>query len=323
MKRIAIRAEFLASLAFVGGVVGAVVLQRDLRKDHQRVNFADDAYLLPPPEQLERLSLGYGAAVADVIWADVMVSQGLRMGERRRFDLAIESLNAVNQLAPEWRDPYRLAQPLVTLQVEIAPREQIVALRAILERGLRHHPNDAELHLIAGAFIGVTGPNSYLEDDPETAAEWRTQGTEYLARAAELAPGDSNIVWQAMAGDRYLLANQDYERALEMYTTILATTDDPALRDSIQRKVETLERDNKISASNVENKQRAARHTAYLGITLQSYPAAPMRHMFLMPFPRSGAPCAGGARAEAFDTIECAKSWADFARIDPWGGVTP
>ncbi len=315
--------RILASLSFVGAMMAAVVLQGGAREDHQRINFADDAYLLPPPEQLDRLSLGYKAAVADVLWADLMVSQGLRMGERRRHDLVIESLNAVNQLDPAWRDPYRLAQPLVTLQVEIAPREQITALRTVLERGLKDHPTDAELHLIAGAFIGVTAPNSYLEDEPAVAEEWRRQGAEYLARAAELAPADSNIVWQAMAGDRYLLQSNQDDRALEMYTTILATTDDTELRDTIQRKVDRLEQNKRVGAGEIGYKQRGARHDAYRRLTLESYPAAPFRYMFLMPYPRDEAACAGGARAPGFDTLACAKSWSDFARIDPYGGATP
>ena len=44
-----------------------------------RVKEVSDIYPLPPPEQLPVLSLGYRAAMADALWASVLVTQGLRL----------------------------------------------------------------------------------------------------------------------------------------------------------------------------------------------------------------------------------------------------
>ena len=37
------------------------------------------------------MSLGHRAAVADLLWADLQVTQGLRLFEKRRYDLVVEA----------------------------------------------------------------------------------------------------------------------------------------------------------------------------------------------------------------------------------------
>ncbi len=316
-------ADILLGGGVLLAVAGAVSTQLPLREAHQQVAFADDAYLLPPPEQLERLSLGHRAALADVLWADLLVSQGLRMGEKRRYNLVVETIDAINHLDPTWRDPYRLTQALVTLQLTAAPREEVLAVRRILERGVRERPNDAELYLILGAFVTYLAPSSYLENEPELAAQWRKEGAEYLARAAELAPKDSNIVWQAIAGDRVLIENDQIERAVEVYQSILATTEDPALRARVEQKLAHLDATKELGARKIAITQRKARGKEMARLIVGSYPAATLNKALLMPFPREASRCAGGARAVAAGTLECASSWQDFAEIDAYGGVTP
>ena len=51
-----------------------------------RVKERSDAYALPPSNVLPAVSLGYRDALADMIWAHVLVTQGLRFGEKRAFD---------------------------------------------------------------------------------------------------------------------------------------------------------------------------------------------------------------------------------------------
>ena len=57
----------------------------------QQVKETSDVYVLPPPEQVVSLSLGYRAAVADVLWAHVLVSQGLHTAAKRRFGSAVQT----------------------------------------------------------------------------------------------------------------------------------------------------------------------------------------------------------------------------------------
>jgi tetratricopeptide (TPR) repeat protein len=309
------------------GLAVALGSQRAGRRAHGEVALGDDAYLLPPPAQLERLSLGYRSALADLLWADLLVTQGLRLGERRRYGIGVEYLRAITRLDPEWRDPYRLAQPLVTLQTEKAPLDEVLELKEILVEGLKRRPTDAELHLVVGSFMVYVAPDGYLSERPELAAAWREEGAEYLARAAELAPEDSSIVWQAIGGDRFLIQTGQLDRAIELYTRVLATTEDPELRVRIESNL-ALMRDDRLSmAQKVRESERKARAGVINRALSAAYPVLAERNRlaslaFLMPRPRDSSRCAGGARASG-SALECARTWSSFATIDPFGGATP
>jgi tetratricopeptide (TPR) repeat protein len=321
------RWHFVAGLTGVLGLTVALAAQSAGRSEQVRVALGDDAYLLPPPGQLERTSLGYRSALADLLWADLLVTQGLRLGERRRYGIGVEYLEAITRLEPEWRDPYRLAQPLITLQTEKAPLDEVLRLKELLVEGLRRRPTDAELHLVVGSFMVYIAPEGYLSEEPTLAAAWRDEGAEYLARAAELAPEDSAIVWQAIAGDRYLVNTGQLDRAIELYTKVLATTEDPELRLRIETNLAAMKDDRLSTEQRVRERQRRARATEIHRALSEAYPSLAQRNKlasltFLMPRPRDPAACAGGARATA-TALTCARTWSDFAAIDPFGGATP
>lgn len=319
--------HLLAGLVGALCLVAALGVQRLGRQEQQRVALGDDAYLLPPPAQLERLSLGYRSALADVLWADLLVTQGLRLGERRRYGVGVEYLHAITQLEPDWRDPYRLAQPLVTLQTQKAPLEEVLQLKEILVRGLRRRPTDAELHLVVGSFMVYFAPEGYLSEQPELAAAWRNEGAEYLARAAELAPEDPTIVWQAIAGDRHLLNTGQLDRTIELYTKVLATSEDSELRIRIESNLALMKQDRLSEELKVRESQRKARAAVLHRALSKAYPVLAQRNKlasfaFLLPRPRDPAACAGGARSGS-PALACARTWSSFAAIDPFGGATP
>jgi tetratricopeptide (TPR) repeat protein len=319
--------QLVAGGIAVLGLAVALGSQRVGRRAHGEVALGDDAYLLPAPAQLERLSLGYRAALADLLWADLLVTQGLRLGERRRYGIGVEYLRAITWLDPEWRDPYRLAQPLVTLQTQKAPLDEVLELKEILVQGLQRRPNDAELHLVVGSFMVYVAPEGYLSDQPELAAAWRDEGAEYLARAAELAPEDSSIVWQAIGGDRHLIRTGQLDRAIELYTKVLATTEDAELRLRIETNLALLKDDRLSMTQKVRESERKARAAVLSRALSEAYPTLAQRNKlaslaFLMPRPRDTSVCAGGARAQG-SALACAHSWSGFAEIDPFGGATP
>jgi tetratricopeptide (TPR) repeat protein len=317
----------IAGFVAILGLTAALGSQRSGRVAHKQVALGDDAYLLPAPAQLERLSLGYRSALADVLWADLLVTQGLRLGERRRYGIGVEYLQAITRLDPDWRDPYRLAQPLVTLQTEKAPVEEVLALKEVLVEGLKRRPSDAELHLVVGSFMVYVAPNAYLGERPDVAAAWRDEGAEYLARAAELAPEDSLIVWQAMGGDRHLIQSGQLDRAIELYTKVLATTEDQELRLRIENNLALMREDRLSMAQKVRESERKARAGVISRALSEAYPTLANGNKlatfaFLMPRHRDTSLCAGGARGSG-SALECAPSWSEFAAVDPFGGATP
>src|SRR4051794_2630492 len=93
---------------------------------HRSVKETSDVYTLPPAEHAAALSLGYRAALADVLWAHVMVSQGLHMQEQRRFDNLTQLLDTINELDPTFRDPYTYADALIAIQHGSPPHDEVV-----------------------------------------------------------------------------------------------------------------------------------------------------------------------------------------------------
>ena len=104
-----------------------------------------DTFALPSPDQSVVLSLGYRSALADLLFAHVLVSYGLHFQEKRRYEFVGEYLDVINALDPKFRTPYRIADTLLTLQ-PVAPRQRDYdKAREVLERGLRALPHDTEL----------------------------------------------------------------------------------------------------------------------------------------------------------------------------------
>ncbi|NUP11026.1 MAG: hypothetical protein HOW73_33685 [Polyangiaceae bacterium] len=294
-------------VAFVlAGLAAGIGSQIVGRASHREIKETTETYLLPPPQHLVVMSLGYRAAIADVLWANVLVTQGLRLGERRRFDTAVEYLQAINELEPKWRDPYRSTEALVTLQAKATPIEQVYAVRRILERGVRERPMDAELWLILGQFTGQIAPGTYLEDDPVEAEKWRREGSEYLARAAELAPSDPTIAWQTIGAGKVFARSGRLERAIELYSVILATTTDAELRERMEVLLAQLQRDKQEAEA--ETRRRALHE-----VILDRFPGMTVSGALLLGPAPDPALCAGGARAPAADQPGCASGWTEWA----------
>src|SRR6185437_3122910 len=104
-----------AAVVLAAAVVIAMV-RGPLFDVNKRVRERSDVYALPPPRQLVALSLGYRSALADVLWAHLLVSQGLHTEQHRRYGNLIRLLDAINTLEPTYRDPYRFAESLITFQ---------------------------------------------------------------------------------------------------------------------------------------------------------------------------------------------------------------
>lgn len=314
------KGDLTTTVAFLCAGALALATQLPARESNRAIKAATDAYLLPPPDQLVTMSLGHRAAMADVLWADLLVSQGLRLKERRRFALVVNYLDGINELDPTWRDPYRLADSLITLQAERAPKEEVIAARRILERGVKNHPNDAELAMVLGTFVGYLAPSSYIDDDPELADQWRRDGATYLARAAELAPKDENIVWQTIGSARIFANMGKIDRAVEMYSHVLATTEDPELRSTIESLIDSLGKEKRLGEREVAITQRRARKKVMEQLWHARYPGATLNQVLVLGFPRDSALCSGGSRSAYFDDPRCSHSWLEWAERAPLGG---
>jgi hypothetical protein len=187
-----------------------------------------DVYALPSPEQVVVASLGHRSALADLIFAHVLVWHGLHFEEKRRFEFAADYLETVSTLDPTFRETYYFGDTLITMQPVKPRREDYLRARALLEKGLAARPFDTELWLSTGQYIAyVAAP--WL-DDPKEQADWRLAGARILARACELVGSNENIPYNCIGAAGLLTRAGEREATIQFLERVLAASDDEELR---------------------------------------------------------------------------------------------
>jgi hypothetical protein len=275
-------------------------------EQHKHAKETSDVYVLPPAREVTLLSLGYRSALADVLWAHVLVSQGLHSIERRRFDNLTRLLDAINELEPTFREPYIMADALITFQANTTPEDEVRKAREIMERGARNCPLDGEIWLILGEFVGFIAPNSYLTDPVEQDA-WRMDGARMLARAAELGGDNANISWQAIGGAGILSRAGERDAAIRFLRRTLAVTDDEELKQHIQQRLDALEGEEEAAADR-------RRQQRFADLWRRDLPFVDKSMLLLLGPPLDPAFCAGGAHQ---DDLRCAMTWEQWADRQP------
>lgn len=258
------------------------------------------------------MSLGHRAAVADYLWATVLVEQGLHTQEKRRYENMPYLIDTINELDPTFRDPYLMIEALTVFQVNGVPEDDIRRARVIAERGVKNLPNDPEILTAAGSFIGLMAPSSYLSDPAEKEA-WTIDGAQYLARAAQLGDDAKSIGWQTLGGFNLLRKTGRSREAIVFLQNALAGTDDEELRARIKA---TLDKLAESDAALVKSEQRRAvqafrrRADRFDQIWRTTYPLASRTAALVMGPPYDNAYCAGGRHAE---DERCAFDWGGWA----------
>jgi tetratricopeptide (TPR) repeat protein len=290
--------------------VGAIAFVRPAAAERfHRLRTTADVYPLPPPEQTVVASLGFRAALADALFAHVLVSYGLHFQEKRRFEFVGDYLDAMNALDPTFRDPYRFADTFLTMQPEPPRLEQYVKAREIVLRGTANRPYDTELWLSAGQYLAYLAP-PYLPTE-QMRREWKIEGARLLSRACELASKNQNVPYHCISAAALLENVGEREAAIESLTRLLAVTDDPEIEKMalgyLQRKLSERQSDK-------EKRRRDAFRAAWKG----DLPFISKDLMLLIGPRVDTSACAGPTHPGGG---ACASTWRDWAlRVDPTPG---
>jgi hypothetical protein len=192
------------------------------------VKTQSDVLVLPSGSQVLVGSLGYRAALADWIFAHVLVSYGLHLKEKRRFEFIAHYLDVASTLDPKFREPYYYADTLITMQAKASTRADYDAARRLLERGLKERPYDTELWLVGGQFLAYIAP-PYLKD-PKVADEYRLAGAKILARTCELVGNNENIPYHCITAASLLDKAGDRDAMVRFLERSVGVIDDPELQ---------------------------------------------------------------------------------------------
>lgn len=219
-------------LAMVAVALGGITWSRSrLIGSFAKAKDQYDVYALPKPEHVRVMSLGYRSALADILFAQVLVSSGIHLAEKRRYESAANYLRTINELDPKFYSPYRYADTILTLQ-SVKPRlEDYVAARSILERGMEEFKSDMALWLSAGQFMAyLAAPHVAELAGQATAEEWRREGARRLARSCELVGTDENAPHHCVTAAHLLSKSGELEALAQFVERVLAVNDDPEVQ---------------------------------------------------------------------------------------------
>jgi tetratricopeptide (TPR) repeat protein len=275
-------------------------VQPELAEAFSKLRVTEDSVALAAPEQTIVLSLGYRAALADLIYSHLLVDYGAHFQEKRRLALAADTLDTVVELDPTFLEPYLYGDTLITLQPE-PPREQDYdRARALQERGTRNLPYEQRVWFIAGQFVGYLAPPRF--SDQKKKEEWRLAGARMLARACELASQDAAIPYHCLAAATVLNRAGQREALIEMLQRTLAVNDDPEVREQAMRTLATWGGEQEgeraqLQASRFEHLWRSELGFASKGLTLLVGPSV------------DAARCAGRYSLAGAGARGCERTW--------------
>lgn len=208
--------------------LGAHHTRLALAERYKQVRTTSDVYPLPSPEQTVVLSLGYRAALADLIYGHMLVAYGLHFQEKRLFETVGNYLETIIELDPKFRTPYLFADTLLVLQPKEPPLSHYRKAREILLRGTRELPFDTQVWMSAGQYLAYLG-RQHLKD-PKEKERWRLEGARLLARACELQGADEDVPHQCIVAAGILNRAGEHEANIRFLQRFLAVNDDPEVR---------------------------------------------------------------------------------------------
>lgn len=286
------------ALVVVVSAVGVGLTQAQTRAAFAALGSHEDAYQLPPPDQVVWMSLGYRSAVADFLYAHVLVAYGLHFEEKRRFEYVARYLDTISVLDPTFAQTYLYADTLITLQPQPAREQDYDEARALLLKGTRELPKDQRVWLTAGQFIGYLAPPRFA--DTAKRQSWQLEGARLLARACELATDNRNIPFHCLAAATTLNRAGQREALIQMLSRTLAVNEDPEVR---QDALNTL----REWAGEQEQEQAALLVAHFEKVWRQRFGFARIDAALTW-----GVPWEESCLTTPLASSRCATSWADF-----------
>lgn len=293
----------LAGALLLVSTVGVGVSREALAKRYASVKASADTYALPEPEQLKVLTLGYRSAIADLIYAHLLVDYGLHFQDHRRFEFAGEYLDTITELDPAFEQVYFYVDALLTLQPVPASEKDYDKAREIMLRGTRRFPYSQELWLTTGEYLAYLAPSNLK--DKAKAEQWRLEGARTMARACELASDNPNIPYQCINAAGLLNQSGQREALIQMLTRTLAVNDDPEIRAQALRAL-------KNWVGERQREKFESRDSKFQNLWARDLPQVSKERMLLLGQRVDPERCAG---LETGSKQSCASSWRRWSEI--------
>jgi hypothetical protein len=293
------RGSAWVALLLVLCVSGVARLQPRLARETVEIKAREDVYLFPPPAELRVATLGYVAAMTDLLWAKLLVEYGIHWSERRPFPDLNRYLDAINELDPKYKTFYEFVDAMLVYRPIHGTEDDARAARAYFERGIKELPYDPDIWVRYGQFIAFLAPSWLTSEDERN--KWKQEGAVALVHAVDLG-ADVNLAMAATT----MLSSRFGERdaAIRALRQEYALTDNESIRAEIGAKLERLQ-------ASRQGDEAAAVVQTIEGIWRRELPFLTRDSFMLIGPITDAAACAGPASA---DERKCATTWDDAVR---------
>jgi tetratricopeptide (TPR) repeat protein len=275
------------------GAAGVALTQPGLSRSLHATKAREDVYLFPPPAELRVATLGYRAAVVDMLWAKLRVEYGMHLVEKRPFPDTSHYLDALLELEPNYPQVFKYVETMLCYRQDGGTVADAHQVRAYLERGIAARPDDYEVWLHYGQFMAFMAA-SYLKSREEIE-QWRIVGASALARAAELSDDPTRSIEAA----NLLNTGGEREAAVRTLERAYSLTDDEPTREHIAQKLASLHAE--------DVRDRAKEDGGFIErVWRDEWPFLPRAAALLVGPGRNTLACVGGAAAHE---PACSADW--------------
>jgi hypothetical protein len=301
-----VRTAVATAAIAVASVAGLALTQPGLARTTHAVKETDDSFALPPPAELHVATLGWDAAIVDLLWADLLVENGIHFVEKRDFTDIPKYLDAILELEPTYAPVYKYVTSMLAYRPMQGTVDDVKKARSYMERGMRERPTDPKVWMEYGEFIAFIAP-SFLNDEDE-AQKWRIDGARAMAHAVELG-GEPD---RALTAASMLNRAGDTRGTITFLRRAYALTEGNGMEEvheNIGRRLGMLEASAVREAADSTFRAIEARRRQ------QAWAVDPGLFLLLGPAPDAFA-CAGvdGYGGPGCERPECCRGWDDALR---------
>ena len=291
-------AQLLVALTcLVCSAVAISALRGRLVERYVGVQVKTDVYALPSAEQLVVASLGYRAALADLLFVDTVISYAIHAQEKRRFEYVANYLDAVMTLDPTFRTPFLYADTLVVLQALPARMEEYETARKLLERGMKAFPNDAEIWMNAAMYMAYLAAPHF--EDKKLRDQWRLDAARVMAKACEFVDANETVTHQCLSAAGLFSKAGEREASIRFLERLLVVSDDEEVRKAAMAQINRL-------LDEQRREQIDQRHKRFREVWGADLRFENRNLLLLVGPPFDPARCAGAGKALS---AECAATW--------------
>lgn len=248
----------LLALAFLGTAALTYLTHGNVRERRATFPKDSDVLYLPPPQHLSLMSMGYREALGDLVWVRAVVFAG-DVESGRNWAWILEYLEAIFELAPQFRRPYAWGGVAFVYTGDQIDREMVDRSISLYRRGIEHFPEDHEMLFALGMLLArdVQSIEGYTEEEQAAA---KLEGADLVRKAA--AFGAPPLVRQYAATLVDDFASD--QLAIQFLETQLLQAEDEGFRRMLLHKLQKLTDSQQIeSIERLKTDFREERDAAY------------------------------------------------------------